>query len=110
MVSTPPTEVTFGAFSGLMLDVRLAPSWTGGCMSPGGRVVGTQILRAGSTGAVVGVGPDAPVRLFLVDLADGHTLAIVIFGITPSPSASFDEQAARAMPIVESFELQRSTS
>ena len=61
IVSTPPTEVTFGAFSGLMLDVRLAPSWTGGCMSPGGRVVGTQILRAGSTGAVVGVGPDTAI-------------------------------------------------
>jgi hypothetical protein len=110
VVSTSPTEVTIGAFSGLMLDVQLASSWTGGCAAPGGQVVGAQILRSGSTGAVVGIGPDAPVRLFLVDVADGHTLAVVIFGVRTSPSASFDEQAAAAMPIVESFELRRSTS
>jgi hypothetical protein len=37
-------------------------------------------------------------------------MAVVIFGVGPSTSASFEEQAATAMPIVESFELQRSTS
>jgi len=112
VVSTPPTERTVGAFSGLMLDLRLAPSWTGGCLSPGGPVVGTQILRAESSGFVVGLGPDAPLRLFLVDLADGHTLAVVIDGIPSSASASpsLEGQASTAMPIVESFVLQRSTS
>jgi hypothetical protein len=110
LVSTPPAEVTVGSRTGLMLDVRLTPSWTGGCVSPAGPIVGAPILHgAGTPGPVVGVNPDVPVRLVFVDLAAGHTLAVVIFGTTPSPSASFETQASVAMPIVSSFDLRPST-
>jgi hypothetical protein len=110
VVSTPPVNVTVGGFSGLMLDLRLAPAWTGGCMSLGGPLIGAPILHGpGPTGAVVGVSEDAPVRLILVDLGDGQTLAVVVFGIKPTASASFEDQAAAAMPIIDSFMIGPST-
>jgi hypothetical protein len=110
LVSTPPTEVTVGTLTGLMLDVRMAPSWTGGCVSPAGAVVGASILHgAGTLGPVVGVSAGAPVRLILVDLGGGHTVAIVMFGTSPSPSASFEAQVALGMPVVSSLDLRPST-
>ena len=46
VVSTPPTEVTVGGFSGLMLDLRLAPSWTGRLhVAAEARVIGASILH-----------------------------------------------------------------
>ena len=107
VVSTSPAAVTIGGFAGQLLDLRLAPSWIGGCQAPDGPVVGMQILLgAGSeTGPLVGLDAGSPLRLILLDLTDGRTLAIAIFGIEPSQSSQFEERAAEAMPVVESFEF-----
>jgi hypothetical protein len=107
VVSTPPTAVTIGGFEGQILDLRLAPSWTGGCRAPEGPIVGVSILvQAGSEpGPVVGIGPDHPVRLILLDLADGRTVAVSIFSPDASPPSSFEAQVADVMPIIESFEF-----
>ena len=94
-----------------MLDLRLAPSWTGGCLDAGWPDrrdadpcrVGTEV------GPVCGIAPTMPVRLILLDLGDGRTMAIGIFDLGPSEPAQFDEQVAEAMPVIESFEFHPPT-
>jgi len=111
VVLTPPAPVTIGGYPGLSLDLAMAPTWRGGCVAPGGTtVLGTPILVAPGPNGLVGVGPDAPVRLILVDIGDGRTMAVAVFGIKPTDSSSFQDQAAAAMPIIDSFELTRPSS
>ena len=111
VVSTVPTAVTIGGYEGQLLDLRLAASWTRGCVAPEGPVVGVSVLRqAGSEpGPGVGLGPDHPVRLILLDLTQGRTMAIVIFEVEPSEPSVFQAHAAEVMPVVESFEFRTST-
>jgi hypothetical protein len=109
VVSTPPTSMTIGGFKGQMLDVHLAPSWSGGCLAPEGPVVGMPIIvQAGPAGPVAAIGPDHPIRLILLDLGGGRTVAIGAYGLEPTTEAEFNEQVAGAMPVIESFEFQRS--
>jgi hypothetical protein len=107
VVSTPPTAVTIGGSEGQMLDVHLAPSWTGGCQAPEGPIVGMPILvEAGSqTGLVAGIGRDHPLRLILLDLGGERTMAIAIFSVEPSQPSLFEERVAEGMPVIESFEF-----
>ena len=107
VVSTRPLPVKVGGYSGQMLDLHLAPVWTRGCQAPDGPFVGVPILlQSGSgTGPAIGISRDHPVRLILLDLTQGRTMAITIFDPEPSTSAQFDEKIAVAMPVVESFEF-----
>jgi hypothetical protein len=105
VISTPPSAVTIGGYDGQMLDLHLAPSWTGGCQLPDGPIVAVPILLGTDSDSGAGVGPDSPFRLILLDLADRRTLAIAIFGIEPSQSSQFEAQVAEAMPVVGSFEF-----
>lgn len=109
VVSTTET-VTIGGYSGQMLDLQLAASWTGGCRAPD-LVVGVPIVRQGGTslGPLVGLGPKQPLRLYLLDLGDGRTLAAVIFSPEAVEPSQFGAQAADVTPIVESFEFRAST-
>ena len=111
VVSIPRDAVTIGGYKGRVLDLQLAASWTGGCVGPGGLVVALPIVvEAGTaTGPVVAIGPDRPVRLILLDLTDGRTMAIVIHDIEPAQPSLFEALVAEAMPIVESFEFQPPT-
>ena len=106
VVSTRPTAVTIGGKQGQLLDLRLAKSWTGSCHAPEGPVVGLPILNGGGApGPVVGLSPDHPVRLILLDLGNGRTMAVVIFDLEPSQPVPFQTQVAEVMPIIESFEF-----
>jgi hypothetical protein len=109
VVSTPPTSVTIGGFEGQMLDVDLAPSWTGGCQAPEGPVVGMPILVAEGSGPVAGVGRDHPIRVILLALGGERTIAIVAYGIEPTQPSLFEKQVADVMPVIESFEFHRAT-
>ena len=108
VVSTPPTRVTVGGHDGQILDLQLAPSWTGVCQAPEGQIaVPPFLLGAGpKTGPTVGVSPDHPLRLILLDLADGRTMAVAIFDVGPIQPSPFEEQVASVMPIIESFQFQ----
>jgi hypothetical protein len=108
VVSTPPATVTIGGHEGRMLDLQIAPSWTKGCRAPEGPVVGVPIVhQAGSaTGPEVGLAPDQPVRLILLDLADGRTMAVAIFSLGPAQRSEFEERMAEVMPVIESFEFR----
>lgn len=111
VVTTRKTSVTIGGFEGQMLDVHLAPSWTGGCRAPEGPIVAMPIaIQAGrEPGPVAGIAPDHPTRLMLLDLGGERTLAIVAFAIEPTTDAEFNERVAGAMPVIESFEFHRTT-
>jgi hypothetical protein len=111
VISTSPATVTIGGHEGQMLDLQLAPSWTKGCRAPEGLIVGVPILhQAGSaTGPAVGLSLNHPVRLILLDLADGRTIALSIFGLEPSQQSEFEERMAQVMPIIESFKFQPPT-
>jgi hypothetical protein len=107
VVSTAPIPVKVGGYDGQLLDLQLAASWTGGCITPEGPIGGLPIInQAGSgTGPAVGVGPDHPVRLILLDLTKGRTMAVVIFEPEPIQPSPFEAHAAEVMPIIESFEF-----
>jgi hypothetical protein len=111
VVSTAPTAVKIGGYDGQLLDLRLAASWTRGCVAPEGPIVGIPILhQAGSEPApLVGLARDHPVRLILLDLTGGRTLAIAIFEPEPSQPSVFEAHAAEVMPIIESFEFAAPT-
>jgi hypothetical protein len=111
VVSTPPAAVTIGGRQGQLLDLQLAASWTGGCSSPEGLKVGVAILHGAGVGSgpVVGLGPDHPVRLILLDLTDGRTMAVAIFDIGTSQPSLFEAHVTEVMPIVESLEFQPAT-
>jgi hypothetical protein len=111
VVSTPPVRVTIGGYDGQMLDLHLATSWTGGCLTPDGLKVLIPILQgsAPNAGPVVLIGPDQPLRLILLDLGDGRTLALSIYGFGPLPNSAVGEQLAEVMAVVESFEFHRPT-
>ena len=111
VVTTQKTSVTIGGFDGQMLDVHLEPSWTRGCVAPEGPVVAMPIVvQAGSErGPVVGIAPDHPMRLILLDLGSERTVAIVAFALEPTTDAEFNEQVATAMPVIESFEFHRTS-
>lgn len=105
VVSTPPVAVTIGGYPGTMLDLQLAPSWTGYCVGLGGPVVGVPILvgAGNETGPGLGLGPDQPLRLILLKLTDERTMAIGFSDVGPSPPSSLDRTSADVLPILESF-------
>jgi hypothetical protein len=111
VVSTPPVAVSLGGYEGEMLDLRLATSWTGGCSESGGLVVAMPILNAGGPepAGAVALGPDRPVRLILLDLTGGRTMAVAIFDIGTSQPSLFNEHVAEVMPIVESLQFHPRT-
>jgi len=111
VVTTASTALTMGRYEGQLLDLRLAASWTRGCVAPEGPVVGVPIVhQAGSgNGPGVGLGPNQSVRLILLDLTGGRTMAVVIFGIDPSQASPFEAHVAEAMPIIESLEFHPPT-
>jgi homoserine dehydrogenase len=57
----------------------------------------------------VGLTANAPVRLILVDVGGGRTMAIVVACAEPSTLALFDAQVAASMPVIESLELHPPT-
>ncbi len=108
VVSTPPAAVKVAGYEGQMMDLRIAPDWTGGCLAPEGPIVAIPILQGAEPG-VFGVEPDHPIRLILLDLGDGRTMAIGISDIGPAQPALFDAHMAEVMPVVESFEFRPPT-
>ncbi|MFL5777960.1 MAG: hypothetical protein ACJ761_03355, partial [Chloroflexota bacterium] len=77
---------------------------------PDGKMVAVPLLGADpSTGPLVGVATDHPLRLILLDGGGGRSIAVAILSIDPIKPARFDEQVADAMPIVQGLEFHRPT-
>jgi hypothetical protein len=90
-----------------MLDLHLAPTWTRSCQNPDGPIIAMPLLLGLESERSAGIGlvPNSPVRLILLDLTGGRTMAVAIFGGVPLQPAEFEGQASEAMPVVESFEF-----
>ena len=109
VVSEQTVPVTIGGYDGQLLDLRLAPSWTGGCQAPEGFDVGVPLLfTASGNGPAVGLQPDMMVRLILLDLGDGRSVSIAIVDPGSSDDVAFDAAIAEVTPIIESFEFHAS--
>ncbi len=107
VVSTSPEAVSVSGYEGTLLDLSVAPSWTGGCVAPEGPMVGIPVLRGsgGELGPTIGLVPDAPIRLILVDVGGGRTMAIAVACSAAPGTSQFDAQLKAAMPVIESIEL-----
>jgi hypothetical protein len=55
--------------------------------------------------AGVGLVPDSPLRLILLDLTGGRTMGVAIYGGGPSEPSPLEKQVTEAMPVIESFEF-----
>jgi hypothetical protein len=111
LLSTPPAAVTIGGYDGQLLDLRLDPSWTGGCQAPEGLIVGMPILvgAESGTGPTVGISADHPLRLILLDLTGGRTMSIALVNPGSSEASQFDVQVEAMMPVIESFRFHAPT-
>jgi hypothetical protein len=107
VVSTPPAAVTVGGYAGQMLDLNLAPTWTGSCQNPDGPIIAMHLLLGLESERSAGIGLvlNSPVRLILLDLTGGRTMAVAIFTGGPSQPSELEVQVREAMPVIESFEF-----
>ena len=101
--STKATTVTLGGLTGVTMDLSVDPGWTRVC--PGGAVPAVKVF-ADANGAEHDVEVDAgtPLRIFLLDLGDGRTLLVFIHAVD---RVTWDSLINEAMPIVQSFQLNR---
>ena len=65
----------------------------------GGRHTGVD-RRAG-----IGLVLNSPIRLILLDLTGGRTMAVAIFSGGPPQPSELEVQVREAMPVIESFEF-----
>ena len=61
------------------------------------------------TGPTVGISPDHPLRLILLDLTGGRTMSIAMVNPGSSEASQFDVQVEAMMPVIESFQLHAPT-
>jgi len=98
----PIHAITIDGHPGRWLDVRLSASWTSACpWSDGTPYAPLLFFEDGEEGSD-GVGLGETERYVFLDL-DG---SVVFISISASAPASFEDFAAQAMPIVESFEFR----
>jgi hypothetical protein len=86
---TAPVPVTIGGLSGLQMDIRIDPDWTGTC---------TAVPQDPPTRDY----KDVRARYIVLDLADGGNLIVDVRSVY---STDFEPFLAEAMSIVESMEF-----
>jgi hypothetical protein len=99
-----PQPITIDGHAGQMVDVSIAPSWTGGCPGDPERVL---LLFTERGRDMTGSGNDQwavwktdKTRIVLLDLGDGD---VVLIDLVARDPANFDALMDEAMPIVESL-------
>lgn len=98
------TPVNVGGLSGVRIDVRLDPTWTGTCpFSPGNPTVPTLVGTGISRGVAWGVDGGSSQRLYLLNLdpaSGGSNLAI---NVEVCCGVEFDERTQVVAPVIESL-------
>jgi hypothetical protein len=104
LTTSAPQSITIDGHPGRMIDVSIAPSWTGRCPEVPDPIL---ILFTEAGRDMTGSGLEQPglwrtdkVRLVLLDLGDGDVLLVSIVARDP---ADFDGLMNETMPIVESL-------
>ena len=99
-----PQPITIDGHAGQMVDVSIAPSWTGGCPGDPERVLllfterGRDMTTSGNEQWAVW--KTDKTRIILLDLGDGD---VVLIDLVARDPANFDALIDEAMPIVESL-------
>jgi hypothetical protein len=101
LVATAPRGITIDGQTGQMVDLGVAPGWTGTCDWSGGKGA-VLIVSATTTGPAFGVGGTGRDRYAFLDV-NGWVVAIDIG--TPEGS-DFDAFVSEATPIVESLRFK----
>jgi hypothetical protein len=97
-----PTTITIDGHPGQWLDIGVAPSWKTHC--PGATPpIAVLFTEAGGAGDPFAIGALDKVRLVFLDLGGGDILMVDVLS---SDAARFDDLAAQAMPIIQSFHFE----
>jgi hypothetical protein len=99
-------NTTIGGLPAIVLDVKLAASWTVQCPDAGtfaAYFAGSFGAGSGTSEYTLGVATGERQRLMLVDLGQGDIVAIVV---DSSSSARFTELIDAATPIIDSFRFK----
>jgi hypothetical protein len=103
------STATIGGRQAVSLSIRLRASWQESCPFVADRSAFHGVIAARLGSAVPfmwGVGEAEQMRLFLVDVGSGQTVAIFIdLALSGGTFATFDELEAAALPIVTSMQL-----
>jgi hypothetical protein len=100
--ATPPTPVTIGGLAGYTLDISVAPAWTRQCPYSNGQPMvslWSDADPADHDGFDWGIGGDAKMRVFLLDLGDGRTLLVDVEG----RKVDYEALLPEAMAVINSF-------
>jgi hypothetical protein len=99
----PIHEITIDGHRGRWLDTRLAATWTSPCGWSDGKPYKPLLFFEDGEEGSQGIGPTETQRTLFLDLGDGDMVVVIVQVFDP---ASFDDFAAEAMPIVESFKFR----
>jgi len=89
-------DVTIAGQIGQMIDLQVAPGWTGTCNWSQGNPA-LLILSATDTGPAVGIGGTERARFIFLDVGD----AVVSINFISPDVSTFEASSAQAMPIIE---------
>jgi hypothetical protein len=110
LVATQPAPVTVGGLDGFVIDAVMSPSFTEPCVPGVDAFVWTLIGSGSSSSVRWALGASEAQRIYLLDLADGGNVAIVINSCCDPKNgdldnAEFQEAIVNTTPIVESFQF-----
>jgi hypothetical protein len=100
VTTTSAATVDVGGLTGQILDIQLAPTWTGTCDWGSGKPAAL-LLLATAEGPGFGLGGTEPARLVLVDVG-GKVVAIIVRATDGTTQA---QALAQAMPVVEAIQF-----
>jgi hypothetical protein len=99
LVTSVALPVTIGRFTGQVVDLQLAPGWTGTCKWSDGKPAALVLTVADPPGPFFGVIGRERVRQFLLEVGND----VVAIGIDSVDGSDFDSFVSLATPIVQSF-------
>jgi hypothetical protein len=111
LVATQPAPVTVGGLDGFMIDAVMSPSFTELCLPDLDEPIIWTLIGSGSSSSVhQGLTAAQAQRIYVLDLADGGNVAILINSCCDPKNgdldnAEFQEAIATTTPIIESFQF-----
>jgi hypothetical protein len=104
------TQIAVGGLSGWMIDVAIAPNWTGTCVIDGKSVVTVPLLigKPDGTGVAWGADPGRQERIYVLDLPGGARGSNVVINIEACCNRDFDAWLTLADPVVQSIVFKTS--
>jgi hypothetical protein len=102
IVATEPLQVTIGGLTGLVLDLVPDADATSPCFGDGDPYLPLFTDSGAGSGLVWGLAIDDGMRVYLLEIGDARTIAVLIQG---DAGGAYESLLAAAVPIVESFQF-----